>query len=244
MNPLPLSKFSVLLSSLFLAASLNAQPKELLIAAASDLAPLESQLAKLFTKQAPVRFVYGSSGQLSSQIANGAPYDVFLSASPIYIEILQQSKNATDPTPFARGRLAIWSPKNDFSSINQLLQSKGTIAIANPDHAPYGLAAKQALEKAGIWLTLQPRIVLGENVRQAYQFAESGNATVCLTSWSLVKNRGGVPVPENLHQPIIQTGAVVASSKQANLAREFLKALTSKEGQAILKSAGFEIGRI
>jgi len=113
------------------------------------------------------------------------------------------------------------------------------IAIANPTHAPYGAAARQALERAGLWAKLSGKIVYGETVRQAFEFAQSGNAEAAIVAWSLVSDRGGILLPANLHSPIRQTGGVVKSSRHADASRQFLLFLISSEGRRILQGHGF-----
>lgn len=216
-----------------------AHAADLVVAAASDLAPLTASLEKGFTA-AHVKFSLGSSGSLAHEIENGAPFDVFLSANDQYVKELA-AKGALAPATvvnYANGRLALWSKDGRVKSLDDL-QAKSVvhIAIANPEHAPYGVAAKQMLETRGLWTKLQPKIVLGENVSQALQFAESGNADAVITSWTLLKGRG-VMLPENSYPPIRQAGGVLKSSSQPQVARDFLKFLTGPEGRKILESGG------
>jgi molybdate transport system substrate-binding protein len=112
------------------------------------------------------------------------------------------------------------------------------VAIANPAHAPYGVAAKAALQSRGIWNQIEKKIVFGENVRQALQFAESGNAEAVITSWTLLHDRGGVLLPAEWHAPIRQAGAVVSRSKNADVARRFLDWLTGPAGRDLLLGYG------
>ena len=205
---------------------------DITVAAASDLAPLESAIKQGYGPG--VRFSFGSSGSLLRQIENGAPFDVFLSANELYIdEGIRKGVLTGPPRLYATGNVAIWSKSGRYRSLDQLRDPKILhIAIANPAYAPYGAAAKQALEKAGLWQHLQPKIVLGENVRQALQYAESGNADVALVSWSLVHDRGGVLVNGS---SVKQVGAVVKANPDAS---KFLDWLTGPAGQAILKSHG------
>ncbi len=138
---------------------------------------------------------------------------------------------------YAVGRLTVWSPNGlgwkDLSS-----PKVRHIAIANPAHAPYGLAAKEALEKAGLWTQLQPKLVFGENVQQALQYAKSGNADVVITARSLVPD--GEAVDPRLYSPIQQAAAVVKGASHESVARDFLRFLTSANGQAVLKKFGFD----
>jgi molybdate transport system substrate-binding protein len=227
---------------LILLLASNIVAGDLLIAAASDLIPLESALIAGFKKVSGlnVRFSFGSSGLLLQQIQNGAPYDVYLSANQMFVEDgIRTGALASPGVTYANGRLAIWSRSGTIDRIEQLLQPQfRRISIANPEHAPYGEAAREALEKAQLWQKLRWRIVYGENIRQALQFAETGNAEATIVSWTLVYNRGGVLIPEALHRPIHQTGAVVKITNQRSAAERFLQFLRSVEGQRILHEYG------
>jgi molybdate transport system substrate-binding protein len=192
-----------------------------------------------------VVFTLASSGSLAHQVENGAPFDVFLSANDQYVKDLAASGHV-DPSSvivYATGRLALWSRDGSVKSLDDLKKpSVKHLAIPNPEHAPYGVAARQALEDRKLWTQIQPKIVYGENVSQALQFAESGNADAVITSWTLLKGRG-ILLPDSWHKPIRQAGAVVKSSRQTALAQEFLKFLASPEGRKILESGGLTPGR-
>lgn len=212
----------------------SANAEDLLIAAASDLAPLAPKLQQAYKEK--IRFTLASSGSLKQQIENGAPFDVFLSANEKYVQDL--GPLVTDANVYAIGRIALWSSNGTVTSLLDL--KKNTVihvAIPNPQHAPYGVAAKEALESQGLWKEVEPKIVYGENVRQALQFAESGNVEAVITSWTLLIGKG-ILLPAEWHSPIRQTGAVVKSSKQLEAARRFLKFLISPEAQKILKDGG------
>ncbi len=245
----PLFNFSPLLSTCLAAALVLPGPafpqsKTLLVAAAADLAPVERPLSQAFERSTGtrVRFVFGASGMLSRQIEQGAPYDVYLSANEKFVADLAGSGRLLADTVrvYAHGRLGLWSKSKTFSGLDQLRdKSLRHIAIANPVHAPYGASARKALENQGLWTELQPRIVYGENVRQALQYAQSGNADAVITAWSLVFDRGALLLPETLHSPIRQSGGVVASTKQVPAARAFMEFLSGKQAQAILEAHGF-----
>jgi molybdate transport system substrate-binding protein len=223
-------------------SSLAAQP--LLVAAAADLAPLESQLTRGYTSLGggAIRFVFGSSGMLARQIENGAPYDVFLCANEQFVRDLTAQKHLIPESvaAYANGRLGLWSARGTPASLAVLGDSKiRLIAIANPQHAPYGAAAQALLERAGLWTRLQPKIVLAENVRQAYEYARTGNADVVITSWTLLKNEPGAQLlPESGHPPIRQSGGVVTGTQHEGQARAFLSFLLSPAGQSILQAGG------
>src|SRR5215471_222567 len=233
---------AVIKAIFLLAGLLPAYSADLIVGAASDLGPLSGKLAAAASKPVgvPIRFTLASSGELAQQIANGAPFDVLLSASESYVSDAAK-KGLIDPSTvlvYAYGRVAVWSKTGSVRSLDDLRKASVLhIAIPDPQHAPYGIAAREALEKSGLWKTIEPKIVYGENVRQALQFAESGNADAVITSWTLLRGRGTL-VPQELHAPIRQTGGVVKSSPQPDAARTFLKFLTSSEGKKILMDDG------
>jgi molybdate transport system substrate-binding protein len=208
----------------------------LIVAAASDLLPLEKPLASSIPPCA-IRFTFGASGMLAEQIRHGADYDVFLAANQRYIDDLISS-GSVDPsskTLYAVGRLGLYSNKSiQWNSLG----SVRTLAIANPQHAPYGLAAKQALEHQKLWEGLQKKMVYGENVRQAFSFAETGNADAAIVAWSLVKDRGAFLIPSEWHAPIIQSGAIPKRSRNPEGAKKLLRFLLSAEGQKLLAQHG------
>ncbi|MBY0504235.1 MAG: molybdate ABC transporter substrate-binding protein [Bryobacteraceae bacterium] len=230
---LVVSNFSASLSSL------SAQDP-LLVAAASDLAPIQTLLQQQYP--GPVTFTFGSSGMLARQIENGAPFDLFLSADEYQVEPLVK-KNKVDPDSrqiYAIGRVALWSKSGAYRELGDLAKAK-TIAIANPLTAPYGRAAKEVLERSGLWPQVQERVVQAETTRQAYQFAESGNADVCLTAYSLVFDQGGLLVKDELHRPLRQIGVVLNKSKKRKAAAAFLDFLLSPAGRSLLATHGFNL---
>jgi molybdate transport system substrate-binding protein len=219
-----------------LLCSLCASAADLIVAAASDLSPLAPKLEAAYKEK--IRFTLASSGSLKQQIENGAPYDVFLSANESYVQDLAKAGLVTDATVYATGRIGLWSPNGSVKTLADLKKaSVAHLSIPNPKFAPYGVAAKQALESQGVWQEIEPKIVYGENVRQALQFADSGNVDAVITSWTLLNGKGTL-LPAEWHAPIRQTGAVVKSSVQADAARRFLKFLVGPEGQKILNDGG------
>ena len=222
---------------------------ELTVAAASDLTPAFEELGREFeaTHKTKVVFSFGSTGMLTRQIENGAPVDLFAAASVSYIEQLEKQGLIIPDTKaiYARGRITLWTTSGSnlrLEGIADLARPEVTrVAIANPDYAPYGLAAKQALEKAGVWDRVKPKLVYGENIRQTLQYAETGNVDVSIVSLSLSMHSHGrwSLIPEELHQPIDQGLAVLKSTKNEPAARAFATFITSPQGRAIMEKYGF-----
>ena len=193
--------------------------------------------------------MFGSTGLLTQQIENGAPVDLFAAASMSYIDkldheglIIPDSKAS-----YARGRITLWTPADSnlrLEGIKDLARPEVMrIAIANPDHAPYGLAARQALESAGIWDVIKPKLVYGDNIRQTLQFAETGNVDVAIVALSLSKQSHGrwSLIPEELHQPIDQGLAIMKSTKKEQSARAFAAFIAGPQGRAIMQKYGFTL---
>lgn len=234
----PVRLILLCLFSALLSTSGRAQP--LTIAAAADLTPLEPELRKAFPMN-NIRFTFGSSGMLARQIENGAPFDLYLSANEDFVRDLARAGRLLPDTvrAYATGRLGLWSPTGAVRTLEDLLKpGVRHIALANPRHAPYGLAAEQLLRERGLWPKLQPRLVLGENVRQAFEFARTGNADAVITSWTLLHDKGGVLLPDTGHAPIRQAGGVVRGAANERVARAFLEFLASPKGQQVLARYG------
>lgn len=235
---------STLLALFWLGFSASAQIT-LTVAAASDLTNLEPDLAAAFRKFEPdceVKFVTAASAALMQQIENGAPYDVFLSANARYADDLASAGRLAPGSlvSYAVGRVAIlWRDGKRHRLKDLRLDSVRIVALPNPKLAPYGVAAQQALEHAGVWEFVSQKRVYGENVRQTLQMFESGNADVVLTSDSLLRGKNAEVFPADWHDPIVQKAGIVAASHNQNAAREFLKFLLSPEAQAIFAQFGF-----
>ena len=236
---------SAVLSTFICVSFAQCQGAEVLVAAASDLAGLKAELISEFQKESKhkIIFTFSASGQLALQIEQGAPFDLFLSANEEFVERLSK-RHLIEPLSlamFARGRLGLWAPGRAISEFEDLTRPEYRhIAIANPVHAPYGMAAKKALETAGVYKKISSRLVYGENVRQALQFGETGNADAVIVSWSLLKTKAGaVIVPLGLHDEIRQTLGVVKGSKNEAAAREFARWLLGPKAKAVFLRAGF-----
>ncbi len=244
-----------LLATVFLlVASAVPSAAQLALAAASDLQPVLPEIAARFQRATgqTVTITYGSSGNFVSQIQNGAPFDVFLSADDGYVNRLVASGHADARTSaaYASGRLALWSRSDRGLILSAGLTSLTDarvrrIAIANPEHAPYGRAAVDALRRAGLYDRLRDRLVLGESVSQAAQFAQTGNADVAIVALSLtmapaMQQAGtSVELPASTFAPVTQTGVVLTRSTKGDLARRFLLYLGQPDIAMLLRRSGF-----
>jgi molybdate transport system substrate-binding protein len=224
------------------------------VAAASDLSYAMNEIAANFEKATGcgVRVSTGSSGNFLSQIENGAPFDVFFSADIEYPRKLEAEGLAAPGSTYlyAVGKIVLWV-RNDsrldigkgFAALRDPSIQK--VAIANPLHAPYGRAAEEALRSAGVYYAMKDRLVLGENISQAAQFVESGNAEAGILALSLalspgLKDKGRYArVPENWYTPIQQGVVLVRASQNPQGARAFLEYIKSPATRALLERYGF-----
>lgn len=226
------------------------------VAAAADLRFALDEIVAAWARahpEAPVEPTYGSSGSFFAQIQQGAPFDLFFSADIDYPRRLAEAGLADGSTlrPYAVGQIVVWVPASSPLDV----EGKGlavlaepavrTVAIANPEHAPYGRAAMAALESLGLADVVRPKLVLGENVSQAAQFVDSGNADAGIIALSLAKaptlsGRGRYAIVPLDAYPRIEQGAVVlAGSDRAATARAFLDFVLGPEGRRILDAYGF-----
>jgi molybdate transport system substrate-binding protein len=246
-----------LLPFLLLLAGTFATAQEIIVAAAADMSAALPQLAAAYTKKTgqTVKLSFGSSGTLANQIRNGAPFDVFFSADEEYPEQLIAEGLAVRDTlyRYAIGRLVLWVPSDsplDLSKlgIRALLDpSVKKVSMANPAHAPYGRAAEAALRHFGIHDQVSSRLVLGEDVSQAAQFVESGNAQAGLIALShalapALKDKGRYwAVPLDAYPTLDQAAVVLSRSKQPDAAHKFLEFLRSPEATSLLSNYGFSL---
>jgi molybdate transport system substrate-binding protein len=220
-------------------------PRTLKIAAAADLAVAFKEVGEAFEKLRGVKsiFTFGSTGLLSKQVVEGAPFDVFAAANVSFIEDLATNGHVLPETKtlYARGRIVVWTKATKLTLAGLTDDAVQKIAIANPEHAPYGRAAEQALRSVGVYDRVKPKLVFGENVQQALQFAESGNADVAVVALSLAMHAKGQYeiVDEALHEPIAQAMAVCSISKLREDALAFVRFVEAPEGRAIMTSHGF-----
>lgn len=254
-----LASLSVLLAAGLLALATPRAPRpasvELSVAAAADLSSALKQLAASYEQKTGVRLnlSFGSSGMLTQELQNGAPFDVFLSADMDYPRQLVAAGLADGDTltQYARGKLVLWTPSGsrldlEHQGMNVLLDpSVKKIAIANPQHAPYGRAAMAALKHSGLYDRVKDRLVMGENVAQAAQFVESGNAQagfVALAHARALEMSGTGKywaVPAEDYPPLEQGAVILTHSQHKREAADFLRYLGSAEASDLLRKYGF-----
>jgi molybdate transport system substrate-binding protein len=225
---------------------------ELLVAAAADLQYAFDEMGALFEKEtgAKVTFSYGSSGTLAQQIEQGLPADLYSSANIDYVDRLREKGLLIDDTQqvYAVGRLALASSTKAGVTVSELADllrpEVEKVAIADPEHAPYGRAAEEALKSVGLWDELKPELVYGQNVMAATEYVRSGNAEAGLVALSLVIHEPSVTyvtVDDSLHQPIQQALAVLKGTKNEELARRFVAFIRGPEGRSVLEKYGFVV---
>ncbi len=231
--------------------SVPASADPLRVSAAANLQKIFTEaLIPAFTKKTgiPVQATYGATKLLATQIENGAPIDVFVAADTATPQKLLTEKFLVVGTvlPYAIGQLVVWSRKDaahhpaNIQDLTSPVYAK--IAYANPKTAPYGLAAQQAFAKSGETAAVDPRLVQAENIGQALQFAQSGNADVALTALSLVIEDKTDPyfiVPDKLHEPITQSLGLVKTATQTTQALQFIDFMTGKDTAKIWKKYGY-----
>lgn len=231
--------------------------RSIAVAVAANMKPAFEEIAARFQAAHPdveVKATFGASGNFFAQIANGAPFDLFLSADAEFPSKAVE-KGLADGKAFtyAYGKLVVWVPRG--AKID--LEAKGLaalvdpsvqkIAIANPEVAPYGRAARAALEKAGLHEQLKDRIVMGQSVSQAAQFVQSGNAQAGFVPLSLAKapplsEEGRAwPVPPSSHERIEQAGVVIKGARGAPLARELAAFVTGPAVRDVLERYGYDL---
>lgn len=224
---------------------------DITIAAASDLRYALDEVLAAYGEDHPasdIEVVYGSSGKLTTQILNGAPYDLFFSADIGYPERLQAAGvTATEPAPYATGRIVIWSNSLDAAELtlaDLAADSIRRVAIAQPAHAPYGQRAKEALQSAGVWQAVQGKLVFGENIAHTAQMTRSGAAQVGIIALSLAKfpelaRHGHHLIDDDRHQPLTQAYVVTRRGGDKSAVRDFAAFLDSQRVRVILRRYGF-----
>lgn len=230
---------------------------KLVVAAAADLSTALKEVADAYEKKTgvSVRLSFGASGALTQQIQNGAPFDLFFSADMDYPRQLISASKADGATlyQYAVGKLVLWVPADspldvEHKGLQVLLDpSVKKIAIANPEHAPYGRAAVAALKHTGLYDQVSERLVLGESVSQAAQFVESGNAQAGLVALAhaiapALRGKGKYwEIPADTYSPLAQGAVVLSNSQHKKEAIEFLQYIKTKDAADILRKYGFSL---
>lgn len=245
----------LLLPALLLLSSSLAHAAPVNVAAAADLKFVLEELSKAFEQQGGEKLAvtYGSSGAITTQISNGAPFQLFLSADEDYVLKLQTAGLTRDEgVLYATGHLVIVTPKNAALPVDSELKGLAAalkagkvqrFAIANPEHAPYGRRAVEVLKHAGLWEQIQPKLVLGENVSQAAQFATTGVTDGGIVALSLVKSPQLVnsvnyaEIPENWHSPQRQRMVLLKNAGEG--AKAFYDYLQQPAAREIFRRYGF-----
>lgn len=239
-----------LLALALAAAACSTKPAERVVhvAAASDLTHAFEELGQL-AGHAGIRpvFDFGSSGMLAKQIADGAPFALFAAANASYVDqVLASGRcDASSVRRYARGRIVVWTPSGVArpGKLAELADPRfARIAIANPEHAPYGVAAKQALEHAGLWSSLQDRIVLADSVQAAMQYARAHAVSAAIVAQSLaVVSDGGdsLVIDASMHAPLDQMLVVCGTGEEADAARQLVELVGSPDGREVMSRYGF-----
>lgn len=239
---------------LLLVLTSTAQAGEIYVAVATNFQGTLRSLAQHFeaTSKDRVRITSGSTGKLYAQIQHGAPFDVLLAADAEHPRLLVEQDLGTPGTRFtyAIGRLALWSARADRSVAGGKALKEGKfrhLAIANPKIAPYGNAARQVLQRLGLWESLQMHLVQGEDIGQAFQFVASGNADLGFVALSQVLNPANSPkgsywiVPQTLYGPIEQQAVLLSRASHKRAAYDFLRYLKKAEARVIIEHQGYEL---
>jgi len=225
------------------------------VAAAADLKFAVEEVAKLFEQRTghKLRLVFGSSGNFYSQILQGAPFHLFMSADEDFVfKLADAGKTLDRGRLYAYGRIGIMVPKGSRLKADGELKDLAAalkdgrlrkFAIAAPDHAPYGKRAKEALQHAGLWEAIEPKLVYGENIAQTAQFATSGSTDGGIIALSLAKAPQVAAlgdfalIPESWHKPLAQRMVLMKDAPPA--ARQFYEFLATPQAQAIMVRYGF-----
>ncbi len=227
---------------------------EVSAAVASNFSAPMEQIAALFQQQSghTVKLSFGSTGKFYAQIKGGAPFDVFFAADSATPQRLEDEGLTVGGSRFvyALGKLVLWSAQHGYVDDKGEVLRKGgynKLAIADPKLAPYGMAAKETLEKMTLWDTVQGKLVMGENITQAWQFAATGNAELAFIALSQITKDGRVSagswwlVPSNLYSPIRQSAVLLSGAKDKAAAQAFLDFLKGEKAAAIIRSFGYDL---
>jgi len=248
---IPLMKAMPLAAALMLWSGGFAGGAEVTVAVASNFRPAMEALKAKFetTSEHRLTLVFGSTGKLYAQITHGAPFDVFLAADIDRPKRLELEGHAVSDSRFtyAIGKLVLWSPRPDYVDDRGLILERGDfrhLAIANPQLAPYGLAAREVLQARGLWDQLSPRLVHGENISQTFQFIQSGNAELGFVAWSQVKQPDLLPagsywlVPQELYRAIEQQAVLLRDDETS---RSLLRFMRGNAALNIIRNHGYAV---
>jgi len=237
---------------MFVAGQTAHAGEKITIAAAADLKFALDEIVVLFNKAHPadrVETIYGSSGKFQTQIRQGAPFDLYFSADVAYPRALRaEGFAASEVQPYAVGRIVLWSSSRDAGRMTLADLADPAIrkiAIANPKHAPYGKRAEEALKASGVWEKVEAKLVYGENVAQAAQFVQTGNAQAGIIALSLAlspelaKHGGYALISDKLHQSLEQGFIVTKRAAENPLAQVFARFMVGKEARVIMTRYGF-----
>ena len=231
--------------------SVASQAAVLQVAVAANFKPALAELAQLWQQHSGdvIRLSSGSTGKLARQIMHGAPYDLFFAADSRHVRILVDHHRVCEAVPYATGTLVLYQREGETPPLARLkMENFRHLALANPKTAPYGQAAVETLKKLALWPQVQPRLVRGENVGQAFQFVETGNAELGFVALSQVRQvKRDDPqhvwqVPAEYHAPLVQQAAVICRSPNQTAARAFLQfVLTAPEARTLIRQYGYAL---
>lgn len=258
MSSLSFLKFLALAAVIFGVSSNSRGAETVSVAAAADLVYCLDDLNAVFKKSHPdadLKVTTGSSGNFATQIKNGAPFDVFLSADVSFPRDLVKAGLADESTltVYATGKIVVWTTHPETVDVSKGLSvisdanAVKKLAVANPDHAPYGRAAKEALQHDKLWDAVQSRVVLGENIAQTAQFVETGNADAGIVALSLVlspklaKVGKWQEIPAEDYNKLEQAAILTKFGAGKPLARAYLEFLRSPEARSIFDRYGFRL---
>lgn len=237
-----------------LTVSTDSNADEIQVAVAANFSAPMQEISAQFEQDTghKAKLSFGATGKFYSQIKNGAPFEVFLSADNTTTALLERENLAVSGSHFtyATGKLVLWSPAVDFVDKNGAVLRSGKfshLAIANPATAPYGVAAQYAMKKLGLQDTLQAKLVQGDSITQTFQFVSSGNAELGFVALSQVYKNGNLSsgstwiVPPSLYEPLHQDAVLLNQGKEKPAAKALLQYLRNETAKKIIRSYGYDI---
>ncbi|WP_413468751.1 molybdate ABC transporter substrate-binding protein [Marinobacter sp.] len=252
-RPSPAFLVPVLSVLILLLAGARAQAGETVVAVAANFTDTARELAQMFEARTDhqVTLSFGSTGKLYAQIANGAPFDVFLAGDAERPELAVSAGLAVAGTRFtyAEGKLVLWSLEPALVEQGRRYLAEASperLAIANPVTAPYGLAAQQVMQRLGVWQRLEPRLVRGESIAQTFQFVATANAEAGFVALAQLRGWSGAmgsawEVPQALYDPVVQQAVLLNRGRDNDAARAWLAFLREAEAVAVIESYGYGV---